>query len=276
MAAALDGEYPSPVGEAGERLRAATHVLNSAPLWSLSESDVVAALEAVHAAEAELAAAKLRLVREADSRGVGISQGASSTAAWLRGRLRMRPGAAASQVRVAAALDPDGEFAASGAALGGGAICRDAATVIVQAVSALPASVPTQTRREGEAFLLEQALIYDPATLARLGKHLRHVCDPDGAVALAEAEGEAVLQRELFLGPDPVHPGMFALRGRLDDETAAALFAALDPLAAPRPSGPEGPDLRSAARRRADALAELVLGVLDGGRLPTQVASART
>ncbi|MGW5363509.1 HNH endonuclease, partial [Actinopolymorpha pittospori] len=47
---------------------------------------------------------------------------------------------------------------------------------------------------------------------------------------------------------------------RLDVPTLAILQALLDPLARPRPTGPDGPDLRSSERRQADAFAEF-LGV---------------
>src|SRR5699024_9625649 len=50
--------------------------------------------------------------------------------------------------------------------------------------------------------------------------------------------------------------GRYALRGDLDSETGERLVVALSPLSAPRPEHDGTRDRRSAARRRADGLAE--------------------
>ena len=276
-----DGAHP--VLTALGAVRSAVHALSDAESWSLSEGELLAGMRTLREAENALAAQRLRLVREIDARGAATAQGATSTAGWLRHALRMRPGAANAQVRLATALDAGvtvtgqavaGEFAATAAALADGSICEDAADVVVRAVQALPAAVPATTRAEGEAFLLEQAEGHDPQLLGRLGRHLLHVLDPDGADRLASAEQAAVAHRELVIVPDR-QPGMHTLRGRVDDETAAALHTALSPLAAPRPTDEGVPDLRSPARRYGDAFAELLTGVLDGGGLPTDGGERR-
>ncbi len=89
--------------------------------------------------------------------------------------------------------------------------------------------------------------------------------------------------RELWL--TDTGAGTTRIRGTLDAEAAAMLRAALDPLTAPRPASPGSPgadstdgsgsegevrDRRSPARRRADALVELIGRALDTGTLPTQ------
>jgi Domain of unknown function (DUF222) len=59
--------------------------------------------------------------------------------------------------------------------------------------------------------------------------------------------------------------------GWFDAEGWEIVRAALDPLAAPRPAGLDGqPDLRSYARRQADALVELAERSLRTGELPSQ------
>ncbi len=65
---------------------------------------------AQEALAARLAALGLGLVREADRRGLGSSVGATSTADWLRDRLRLDHGVAKGRVELAAALEVDAEL----------------------------------------------------------------------------------------------------------------------------------------------------------------------
>ncbi|MET8202608.1 HNH endonuclease, partial [Micromonospora taraxaci] len=51
-----------------------------AAVWSLSEHELVAALDAAHRLQQRLAAVTLTLVREIDGRGLARAQGASTTA----------------------------------------------------------------------------------------------------------------------------------------------------------------------------------------------------
>jgi len=76
-----------------------------AGVWSLGDADLLAALESSERLAARLAGLALRLVAEADTRGLAGAQGAPSTAALLRHRLRLDPTDA--KHRVALANDPD-------------------------------------------------------------------------------------------------------------------------------------------------------------------------
>lgn len=79
--------------------------------------------------------------------------------------------------------------------------------------------------------------------------------------------------RGLWFG-QPSATGMVSLRGVLDPEAAAIIKSAIDPLSAPCPTTDEhghtlAPDPRTPAKRRADALLELVMrGVSAGDGLP--------
>ncbi|GAA5007256.1 DUF222 domain-containing protein [Actinopolymorpha pittospori] len=85
---------------------------------------------------------------------------------------------------------------------------------------------------------------------------------------LEEQERRARENRTLSFGP--VRDGMGTMFVRLDVPTLAVLQALLDPLARPRPSGPDGPDLRSSERRQADAFAELVALAQAAASAPTR------
>jgi hypothetical protein len=186
----------------------------------------------------------------------GADQGvpAGSTASWLRPRLRMNAGAAASLVRTARALYR-GPLTATGQALAEGTISPAHASVLAAGTHDLPA----HTAAEAEPVLLEAAGRLDPPRLRRVVAHLRLVADPDGADAQAERRQQ---QRGLWLSP--TWEGMVALNGLLEPEAGQTLLAALEPLA--RPASAD--DTRSGGQRRADALAELARRTLETGQLP--------
>ena len=79
---------------------AALDAAAGAEVWSLSDDDLQATIVACEAVAARQAAVGLRLVREADARDLGRRLGATSTVAWLRARLRLRPGEAKTRVEL--------------------------------------------------------------------------------------------------------------------------------------------------------------------------------
>jgi hypothetical protein len=192
-----------------------------------------------------------------DARGAaGADQGVpdGSTAGWLRRRLRMGAGAAASLVRTARALYR-GPLTKTGQALAEGAI----SVAHAQVLAAGTHDLPDHTTAEAEPVLLDAARRLDPPRLRRAITHLRLVADPEGAEGLAEHQHQ---QRGLWVSP--TWEGMVAVNGLLDPEAGQTLLAALDPLA--RPSGAD--DDRSGGQRRADALVELARRTLESGQLP--------
>ncbi len=122
-----------------------------------------------------------------------------------------------------------------------------------------------------ETDLIARAAHFDAEQLSRLGAHILQVVAPEigealEAKRLAEQEQRAARRREFSITPDG--HGLEWLRGKLDTEGAAILRAALDPLARPRPTVADGPDLRTTAQRRGDALVELARRALAAGDLP--------
>src|SRR4029453_9474726 len=111
-----------------------------------------------------------------DARGAaGAEEGvqAGSTASWLRARLRMSAGAAASCVRTARALFR-GPLTAPAQALTDGAISPAHASVLAHDTHDLPAHLAA----EAEPVLLEAARPLAPPRLRRVIGHLRLVADP--------------------------------------------------------------------------------------------------
>ena len=148
---------------------------------------------------------------------------AGSTAAWLRHRLHMSAGTAASLVRTARALYR-GPLTATGQALADGELSPAHAQVLAASTHDLP----DHTTAEAEPVLLEAARRLDPPRLRRAIAHLRLVADPEGADAQAERRQQ---QRGLWLAP--TWEGMVAVNGLLEPEAGQTLLAALEPLARP-------------------------------------------
>ena len=95
----------------------------------------------------------------------------------------------------------------------------------------------------------------------KAGKHLYEVIAPEDAERrigkqLEEQERRARESRTLSFGP--VRDDVGSVFIRLDVPTLALLQTLIDPLARPRPAGPDGLDLRSSERRYADAFSELL------------------
>ena len=270
MTAVLDHSAPAPAGGSmvGAAVQRAGSVLGEAaeaPLWSVGDAGLAELVVAAGRLAARAQGLLLRLVGEADARAALTAGGATSSAAFLRERLRMAPAEAASCVRTAATSRA--VAVGTAAACAAGRITGGQAAVITRTVTGLPAAV----QADAERTQLEHAATYDPVVLGRLARRIAAHVDPGGddaadAAALARAEERAARRVELSLSPDG--DGGCWLRGRLDAEGTAVLRAALDPLAAPRPSTVDGPDPRPAGRRRGEALVEVCRRVLAGGDLP--------
>jgi hypothetical protein len=197
---------------------------------------------------------ELATVDAAGDAGADQGQQAGSTAGWLRHRLRMGAGTAATAVRTARALFR-GPLAGTATALLEGAISPAHASVLAHGTHDLP----TQVTAEAEPVLLESARWLDPPRLRKAVGQLRLVADPDSEQERAERRHD---RRGLWLSP--TWEGMVAVDGLLEAEAGQLVLAALEPLA--RPATAE--DRRSGGQRCADALTELACRALEGGRLP--------
>jgi Domain of unknown function (DUF222) len=199
----------------------------------------------------------LQQLAAVDGRGAaGAEDGlqAGSTAGWLRNRLHLGAGTAASAVRTARALFR-GPLTQTAQALGDGQLSAAHAQVLASGTQHLPAQVTA----EAEPVLLEAARRLDPGRLRRLLGHLLQIADPQGADRERERRHQ---RRGLWLAP--TWEGMVAVDGLLEPEAGQTLLAALEPLARPA----DATDGRSGSQRNADALTELARRQLEGGRLP--------
>ncbi|MFG3554475.1 DUF222 domain-containing protein [Micromonospora sp. NPDC047557] len=251
--------------DALEQADAAVAACFDTPVWAARERDLVAALDATHHLEQRLAAVKLTLVRELDGRGTATAQGASSTAVWLRDRLRLGVGAARRLVELAATLDtvPPGVRDA----LVGGAVDVEQVRVISGTVETVHAVAGAEAADKAVGVLVEWAKQFDAALLRKLGTRILDHVAPEVADAAAEAalraqESRAARDRHVTVSEQP--DGRLRFSGVLDTEAAAMLRAAIDPLTAP--TGPD--DTRTPGQRRHDALADVCRLALRTGELP--------
>ncbi len=275
MSEVLDPPVSHPVTDALEVLLAAMDDLSklapSGPegeLWTMSGPQLLETAAAVHQAMCRTDAVLHSVVRDIDARGAAVQAGAASTAAWLRGRLRLHPGAAKRLVVTARALhddptgplvhhvdaqEPDdataGGLARFRAAFAAGEVSAEHVSVAADALAGLPGSLAFDVVTQAEAFLAEQATQHDPKALAHLGRHLQHQLDPTAGDSLAGGEEHDRAQQTLNVRRH--NDGSADVRGHLGAELTADLLAQLQPLAAPRPAAGGVKDLRTVGQRNA-------------------------
>jgi hypothetical protein len=216
-------------------------------LWSMPADELVDLLSDLQGLAAQVDAALLAGIREVDRRDLGKTAGATSTATWLSGLLRIRPGQARRRVKLARDLDTT--LILTHSALNTGDISADQADVIAQTLRDLPSEAGLDVRFQVEQAMLDQARIFHPKDLAKIGTTIFAIIDPDLAERvlanqLADQEAKAARQRDLSISDDPYSTSSF-LRGKLDPVTTDMLRTALEPLAKPRPSTADGPDTRT-------------------------------
>jgi len=231
--------------------------------WRMGESELISPTTEFCQRIYELEALRLRMVHDVDTRGTAKTLGASRTAAWLSGATRMSPGTATGIVHLGRALT---ELADTAEALAAGRISTGHAKVVTGFFTHLPHGVPDEALPSCERYLLDAAAVDNPAELARRAAALRHMLEPvEGSVP----DAENTELNELFA---TVVGGRGLLKATLDAESVEMLQSALSALAKPRPSEDGTPDPRNPARRRADALTEVLRRYLNSGEGPVEGA----
>ncbi|MBW8750884.1 MAG: HNH endonuclease, partial [Propionibacteriales bacterium] len=169
----------------------------SANAWTMTPTELRAVLPRLSRAGSRLTEVTLRVLAEADRQSIGDDVGATNTPAWFAHVTGQPVPAAHAQVKLAATLDQD-RHQATRDALAAGRLNPTQATVVLDAVEALPAElVDPALAADAEAHLvslgdLDAATRLDPKALRIAGRKILEVLAP----AIAEAHEAKVLEAE--------------------------------------------------------------------------------
>jgi hypothetical protein len=234
---------------------------------------VVDVVDQVQRARAALAAVEAHAVAEAEARDLARRRlHFGSTGDWLTHVGGLRRGEGKHLVRRAVALT--GPLTRTREAMVAGTVSPEQADVIVRAVSDLPGAA--HVRRRAEQTLVRYAGRFDATDLARTGRHLLSVIDPDGEDRTLEAQldrEERAAHADRYLSITDDGAGGIRLKGRGSVEDGALIKAALLPLTCPTPAVDEHDgscplqDPRDGGARMWDAAVQVFQHALD-----TQVA----
>ncbi len=212
-------------------------------LWTAQTDEaLIGVVEGLQTLVSVAAGVEAGAVVEADARDLPRQRLAyGSTGDWLTHLAGLRKGEGKRRLVRAEALC--GPLGRTRDALLAGTVSPGQADLIVTAVDDLPAQ--DWTRRRGEKLMLRYATSLDATDLAKTGRHLVEVVDPDAAdrrleAALERDERAAHLNRYLAITED--RAGGVRIRGRGSAEDGALLKAALLPLTCPEPATGAGVD----------------------------------
>ncbi len=228
------------VAAAVRLLEAGVAALSDVDIEALSDGQQLALLRVVHPLVCRMEAQRSRVIGSVHRRGAVFADGAVSTVAWLRSRLRISDGQA--QVRAAAAVRQVPELECVYAA---GDISFQHASVVA---AVLPDIDPEVLAAGAGKLLAEQASQLAPGPLRHAAIHIRDHFDPDAAQRRARQRHE-----ERWLSVARTFDGAVAVQGVLDPDGGELLLNTLTALMPP----PLPHDPRSPAHRRADALLDL-------------------
>ncbi|MFC4604975.1 HNH endonuclease signature motif containing protein [Rhodococcus kronopolitis] len=251
--------------------------------WRLDETELASTVPELSSKILELEALRVRLVHEADQRCVPNHLGAADTTSWLADATHMTAGHAGKIVRLGRELPLHPRMAA---ALDAGRIELGHVQVIVDFLARLerltvgqpgpPAETdwdhpePETGRPDDcQAYLLIAAQLENATVLRRRARALELLLQLDGTVP---PDGENPELNEFHASA--TLGGRVHVKGSFDAEVGEALNTALSGLSKPHPStdddGNPIRDPRSAAKRRADALEQIIRGHLDNARGPVE------
>ena len=295
---ALTGVGEAAAAVAASALPGAVAALVGVPLSPLSDDELLEVVRVAERARRQLEAFDAVLIAELEARNVAGRLVMRGSKQVLSGVLNLSAAESSSRVRHAHELGPrlslSGEvlppvLPLTASARAEGSITARHVDVIIRAMATLrAASLPVEEQAEAEAFLVEQALCFDPGTLTGIARQLVDTLDPDGRLADEQSQ-----RRRRFLSCLPRGDGMYRLTADLDTETAALAMTVLHSLAAPEPTKSKVPgeraepgdrgesgnrgdggksgerDERTAGQRMHDAFRSILKLALRSGELPT-------
>ncbi len=229
-----------------------------------------------------LAVVDHQIVAECDERSLGHELLKRNTPTLLAELLRISPGEARRRVKAAESLqerltmlgerlDPIRPWLA--AAERSGEVGRENSAIVVECLDHLSRLGPVTAEQvaEAEQTMVDLAVKFGPHDLRKLAMKLTDVLFPDGTVM---ADHDLADARQLHLTKK--RSGGYRICGDLTNALGAKLFAALSPLAAPRPEDADGKDPRTVGQRWHDAMEDLVSRLLRVGGLPVSGGTAAT
>src|SRR6266511_640383 len=193
------------VAAAVRLLEAGIAALAEVDLDGRSDGEQLALLRVVHPLVCRMEAQRSRVIGSVHRRGAVFADGAVSTVAWLRSRLRMSDGQA--QVRAAAAAREVPELATAYAA---GQVSHAQVSVVAAVV---PDIAPEVLAAGAGKLLAEQATQLAPGPLRHAAIHIRDHFDPDAAQRRARQRLE-----ERWLSVARTFDGAVAVQGLLDPD----------------------------------------------------------
>lgn len=246
-------------------------VLDERPVWSMSDSEKLAALDEVQAEIDRLQVRRLQLSAGLDASGYASEVGARDTVQLLSVRYRLDPAEVRRDLRLARALH---KYPAVDAALGTGRreatdadgartrLSLDQAATIVSALEKVPVSakVPLEDLRVAEEAMVEAAQLLPPAQLRTLGKEVRERLDTDGPEP--DDNDDVSLQESLWLKKAP--RGV-TFGGYLAEENAELLETLIFAGARPHKTADGQRDPRPRSKRQADAFTAILAAAAGTG-----------
>ncbi|HEY3717723.1 MAG TPA: DUF222 domain-containing protein [Jatrophihabitantaceae bacterium] len=262
----------APVAALLDQLATTIDALIALDPTRLSRDELLELLRGVETQRRRLPVVDHALIGELDHRGAAGELMARDTAALVRDVLRVAPVEAKARCQAAVDLGPGRTVTGQpqppllpvvAAAQAEGAISSEHAKVIREVIAELPAEVEAEHGAAVEARLVAEARRFDPGVLATLARRVVALLNPDGVLADDVEHGR---RRHASLTGN--RDGSGGLRAHLTPTALAQWQAVLDPLAAPRPSDADGPDVRSPGQRMHDALADAAHKLLASNDLP--------
>jgi len=225
-------------------LRSTLDEMRVEDLRLVDDEGLAADLDELERASRVLEAERSRRLAEFDRRRSFAADGYLSASAWFAHRHRASHASAAALVRRARTLE---QMPLTREVLGAGEISADAVRLLASAREACP-----EAFAETEQSLVEAARTMTFGELRNVTAYWRIAADRERAL---EDEDRRYERRSLFVSP--TWGGMVRVDGDLDPETGQTLITALRAVTDAEARTGEGPDLRSPAQRRADALGEV-------------------
>jgi hypothetical protein len=252
---------------------AAVSELTSSDLSVLDETQLLELIRVVEKIRRKTESFDNVTIPELEARGIPARYVLRGTSQFVAGLLNLAPSESGARVRHARELGVRVQLSgqinqpllpALAAARAEGLVTIKQADVIIRCLGTLRGTqLCAEELSKAEAFLVEQAELFDAVTLAGIAKQLLDTLLPDGTLA-----DERLQQRRRYLSCVPNGEGMYRLTADLDSETAALALAVLHSLAAPKPTTDGDRDERTAGQRMHDAFRSVLKIAQRSAELP--------